>query len=99
VAILRAGQVEQIGTPEEIYDRPASPFVYDFLGNVNLFSGRMKNGSEVIGDTEFVVPITANENDKEAVAFVRPHDIQITREAAGKELFPPVSFDAIPPAL
>ena len=47
VAILRDGKIEQIGTPEEIYDHPASPFVYDFLGNVNLFSGRVHEGAVV----------------------------------------------------
>ena len=47
VAILRDGKIEQIGTPEEIYDHPASPFVYDFLGNVNLFSGRVQDGAVV----------------------------------------------------
>ena len=37
VAILREGNIEQIGTPTEIYDHPATPFVYEFLGNVNAF--------------------------------------------------------------
>ena len=86
VAILRDGRIEQIGTPEEIYDHPASPFVYDFLGNVNLFSGRVKNGSMVIGGTEFAAPDTTGEVDSEAVAFVRPHDIRVTREASGPAL-------------
>ena len=86
VAILRDGRIEQIGTPEEIYDHPASPFVYDFLGNVNLFSGRVKNGSMVIGGTEFAAPDTTGEVDSEAVAFVRPHDIRVTREACGPAL-------------
>jgi sulfate/thiosulfate transport system ATP-binding protein len=81
VAILRAGKIEQIGTPEEIYDHPASPFVYDFLGNVNLFSGRVREGTVVIGDTEFSVPETVGETEAPTVAFVRPHDIRITREA------------------
>jgi sulfate transport system ATP-binding protein len=80
VAILRAGKIEQIGTPEEIYDHPASPFVYDFLGNVNLFSGRVREGAVVIGDTEFSVPETVGEKETPTVAFVRPHDIRITRE-------------------
>ena len=88
VAILRAGQIEQIGTPEEIYDHPASPFVYDFLGNVNLFSGRVREGTVTIGGTEFSVPETAGETDTDAVAFVRPHDIRITREANGQKTFP-----------
>ncbi|HTB85687.1 MAG TPA: sulfate ABC transporter ATP-binding protein [Candidatus Sulfotelmatobacter sp.] len=87
VAILRQGGIEQIGTPEEIYDHPASPFVYDFLGHVNLFSGRKKDGAVVIGDTEFAAPNTAGEEESDTVAFVRPHDIRITREAGGSKTF------------
>jgi sulfate transport system ATP-binding protein len=86
VAILRDGKIEQIGTPEEIYDHPASPFVYDFLGNVNLFSGRVKDGAMVIGGTEFAAPDTAGEADSDAIAFVRPHDIRVTRHATGPAL-------------
>jgi sulfate transport system ATP-binding protein len=88
VAILRDGKIEQIGTPEEIYDRPASPFVYDFLGNVNLFSGRVRDGAVTIGETEFAVEESVSGVDSEAVAFVRPHDIRITREANGQKTFP-----------
>jgi sulfate/thiosulfate transport system ATP-binding protein len=88
VAILREGRIEQVGTPDEIYDHPASPFVYDFLGNVNLFSGRMQNGSVVIGETEFDLPSKTGQVDTDAVAFVRPHDIRITREPAGAKTFP-----------
>jgi sulfate transport system ATP-binding protein len=88
VAILREGRIEQIGTPDEIYDRPASPFVYDFLGNVNLFSGRMKDGAVVIGETEVALAEKSGETDTTAVAFVRPHDIRVTREPAGQKTFP-----------
>ena len=88
VAILRDGRIEQIGTPEEIYDHPATPFVYDFLGNVNLFSGRVREGAVVIGETEFAMEETAGETDTDAVAFVRPHDIRITREPNGQKTFP-----------
>jgi sulfate transport system ATP-binding protein len=87
VAILRAGKIEQIGTPEEIYDNPASPFVYDFLGNVNLFSGRKQGGAVIIGDTEIPAPETAGEIETPTIAFVRPHDIRITREANGQKTF------------
>src|SRR5208337_3226821 len=90
VAILRDGRIEQIGTPEEIYDHPASPFVYDFLGNVNLFSGRIKDGAVVIGGTEFAASVTAGEQDTDAIAFVRPHDVRITREPGGQKNFPAV---------
>jgi sulfate transport system ATP-binding protein len=83
VAILHNGKIEQIGTPEEIYDHPASPFVLDFLGRVNLFSGRVKDGAVVIGGAE-----AAGETDTDAIAFVRPHDIHITREPGGQISFP-----------
>ena len=88
VAILRDGKIEQIGTPDEIYDHPASPFVYDFLGNVNLFSGRVHEGSVTIGDSKFDVPNTTGGTQSDTVAFVRPHDIRITREANGQKSFP-----------
>jgi sulfate transport system ATP-binding protein len=41
VAIMNHGDIEQVGTPAEVYDNPASAFVYHFLGDVNLFHGRM----------------------------------------------------------
>ena len=37
IVVMNEGCIEQMGTPEEVYENPASPFVYDFLGNVNLF--------------------------------------------------------------
>jgi sulfate/thiosulfate transport system ATP-binding protein len=83
VAILREGRVEQMGTPTEIYDHPATPFVYDFLGNVNAFAGKVRDGAVEIGDTKFTAPEIAGETDSDAVAFVRPHDIRVTREPHG----------------
>jgi sulfate transport system ATP-binding protein len=41
VVIMNQGRIEQIGTPSEVYDTPATPFVYQFLGDVNLFHGRL----------------------------------------------------------
>jgi sulfate transport system ATP-binding protein len=88
VAILRAGRIEQVGTPEEIYDHPASPFVYDFLGNVNLFSGRVKDGALVISGMDVAAPEATGEPDTDAIAFVRPHDVRITRGPGGQKTFP-----------
>jgi sulfate transport system ATP-binding protein len=83
VAIMRDGKIEQIGTPDDIYDHPASPFIYDFLGNVNLFRARLQDGQIVIGPAE---PPTADSTEAakgNTVAFVRPHDIHVTRDGAG----------------
>ncbi|HKD70253.1 MAG TPA: sulfate ABC transporter ATP-binding protein [Candidatus Binataceae bacterium] len=53
VVVMNAGRIEQVGTSEEVYHHPASAFVYNFLGNVNLFHGRVENGHVYIGDTAF----------------------------------------------
>jgi sulfate transport system ATP-binding protein len=74
VAILNQGRLEQIGTPQSIYDNPSSPFVYNFLGNVNLFHGRLLAdlSSEARGDG-------GQEPIESAVGFVRPHELEVSR--------------------
>ncbi len=72
VVVMNHGRVEQIGTPDEVYSNPASPFVYQFLGNVNVFHSRVHgNWADVGGDD------SATPDEGQAMAFVRPHDIDI----------------------
>src|SRR5499433_3578183 len=52
VVLMNQSRIEQIGSPQSVYDEPASPFVYDFLGSVNLFRGRVDRGRVRIGDLE-----------------------------------------------
>src|SRR5438874_9752678 len=40
VAVMNEGRIEQVGSPDEVYHHPLTPFVFNFLGNVNLFHGR-----------------------------------------------------------
>lgn len=70
IVVLNKGNIEQVGRPDEVYQSPATPFVYEFLGNVNLFHSRIENGWANVH--------TAVEgNNPEAVAYVRPHDIDL----------------------
>ncbi len=82
IAVMNAGKIEQLGTPEEVYEHPATPFVYNFLGNVNLFHGRVHDGALTIGeDTD---PNAAgNQDDPAVAAYVRPHDVEISRNTDG----------------
>ena len=84
IIVMNNGKIEQIGTPEEVYDNPKSPFVYDFLGNVNIFRGRLQNGKLRQGQFEISAPNYLDSHD-EAVGYVRPHDIQIEKEEADNE--------------
>lgn len=80
IVVMNEGKIEQIGSPEEVYENPSSPFVYDFLGNVNLFRGRLHKGKLHHGSFELDVPEHSNTIDTDAVGYVRPHDISIVRE-------------------
>ncbi|MEH7072961.1 sulfate/molybdate ABC transporter ATP-binding protein [Neobacillus drentensis] len=82
VVVMNEGKIEQIGTPEEVYENPNSPFVYHFLGNVNLFKGRLHKGKLRHGDFEVDAPEFSGTVNTEAVGYVRPHDIGIEREAS-----------------
>jgi sulfate transport system ATP-binding protein len=87
VAILREGKIEQIGTPREIYDHPATPFVYDFLGDVHSFKGHVRDGSMQIGQSKFVAPGIFNGKESPATALVRSHDIRVSHEPDGPAAF------------
>ncbi len=84
VVVMNRGHIEQIGTPDDVYEKPANPFVYEFLGHVNLFHGRVHQGRAWIGDLEIDAPEHAEAEDLSAVAYVRPHDIEVDRIINGE---------------
>ena len=65
IVVMNHGRIEQDGPPDEVYDHPATPFVLQFLGDVNLFHGRLGAAAGAGGD----------------VSFVRPHDVDIVDRA------------------
>ena len=85
VVLMNHGRVEQLGTPEQVYETPASPFVFGFLGNVNLFHGRAHDGWLHLGDTALAAPGQEGARDAPAVAYARPHEIEIDRYAPGAQ--------------
>jgi sulfate transport system ATP-binding protein len=85
VVLMNAGKVEQIGSPQEVWDHPASPFVYGFLGDVNLFHGRAHEGEVQLEGLRLNSPEHAGAQDAKAFAYVRPHDLEVQRYAPGAE--------------
>jgi sulfate/thiosulfate transport system ATP-binding protein len=80
VVVMNHGRVEQEGSPREVYDHPANPFVYGFLGQVNLFRGRVSGGWAEIGGVRLPAPEHRDVSDAGAVAYIRPHDIELVEE-------------------
>ena len=83
IVIMNEGRIEQSGTPEAVYERPATPFVYGFLGDVNLFHGRINQGRVNIGEGELDAPEWADARDQAGVAYVRTYDVELAPSRSG----------------
>jgi len=85
IAIMYGGNLEQIGTPKEIYEKPASKFVADFIGESNIFYGvANRMGNDVITvnlENGNVTVVDSQVNDNEIIyVSVRPENIKVSKE-------------------
>ncbi len=80
VAVMNAGQIEQVGTPDDVFHNPATEFVMHFLGSVNQFRGRLESGKLQIGSYEYDLDAfsSVKVDDELASVFVRPHDLVLS---------------------
>jgi sulfate/thiosulfate transport system ATP-binding protein len=80
VVVMNHGRIEQMGTPQEIFDHPATPFVMKFMGNVNMFHGRVEGGKALLGAFAVDYPEHPHSEARPAAGFARPHELDLTRE-------------------
>jgi len=76
IVIMNAGRIEQVGTPEEVFSNPANEFVMTFLGNVNVFHGRIE-GDHVSVHGLVIDGLETGDASRTPKAFVRPHEVDI----------------------
>jgi spermidine/putrescine ABC transporter ATP-binding subunit len=77
IAVMNAGRIEQIGTPREIYDRPTTRFVSDFIGEINLFAGEWRDGAFMVDGK--VLPAPAGAQAGKATMAIRPERMLLTQ--------------------
>ncbi len=84
IVVMNQGQVQQIGSPREVYDRPANPFVFDFLGQANRLEGQVKNQQLVFAQDQLILPSQYHSNivsqpavSNNVTVFVRPDELHI----------------------
>ena len=85
VVLLDRGRVVQDGTPQELFEKPAGPFVLDFLGSVNIFHGRVQDGRAHLGPVSFDYPDHPHAESLPASGYARTWEIDLSRdlESAG----------------
>ena len=87
IAVMNQGRIEQIGSPSQIYERPITPFVADFIGDTNLFQGHLSvssaSGLQVITDKGLKIaakpPADWNGTESQLFVSIRPEKIQLNR--------------------
>ncbi len=80
VVVMNDGRIEQEGTPDEVYHSPRTPFVYRFLGDVNLFHGRVDGDHALVGGLEVPLPAGVKAGDGHTAVFIRPHLLDLHPE-------------------
>lgn len=95
IAVMHQGKIEQLGSPPEIYERPQTPFVADFIGNTNLFPGQIaardRSNMEVVTRTGLKIIAQKQEfqaavDSSSVMVSVRPEKIRLSTEYPGKQI-------------
>ncbi|HOJ69650.1 MAG TPA: sulfate ABC transporter ATP-binding protein [Candidatus Hydrogenedentes bacterium] len=84
IVVMNAGRIEQDGPPDEVFHHPANEFVVNFLGNVNLFRGRVESGVAVFGPWTLTQSGVSLVDGQEARLFVRPHELDVRATPDGR---------------
>jgi sulfate transport system ATP-binding protein len=82
--VLNRGHVEQVGSPQDVYDHPQTSFVYEFLGAANRLRGDVSAQGFMANGATQPITITSDANfTGPALAYVRPHDLSLYPTASG----------------
>jgi len=91
VGVMRNGQLEQIAAPSELYDRPKTSFVAEFVGLTNPISGKVSGGSiEVLGSVVKTLPGSVTSGT--GIALIRPESIDVVASKSGNATVAAASF-------
>jgi sulfate transport system ATP-binding protein len=82
VVVMNAGKIEQSATPDEIYDKPATPFVFSFIGESSVIPVVVENGRATLDERPLDLDVHGLP-DGEAKLYLRPEDVEMTTEAPG----------------
>jgi sulfate transport system ATP-binding protein len=83
VVVMNNARIEQAGTPEEVFHQAKTEFVMEFLGQVNVFHGRVRRGKASVGELTLDYPTYGDDQERPATVYLRPHDFSIRRSRNG----------------
>jgi sulfate transport system ATP-binding protein len=81
LVVMSQGKIEQVGTPDDVYDRPNSPFVFSFIGESSSMPVTVENHELWVGGRAIGLP-APNDAGGDAKLFFRPHDVELVEDGA-----------------
>ena len=88
VVVMNEGRIEQQGVPEDVFHNAQTQFVMEFLGQVNVFHGRVRKGKAVAGSLSVDCPTYDSVEERPANVYFRPHELAIRRTSNGEPNIP-----------
>ncbi len=85
VVVMNQARIEQVGTPHEVFHAPATEFVMDFLGTVNVFSGRLHRGEADFGTLRLPCANVPSHTADQVRLYVRPHELDLARDSGRRD--------------
>jgi sulfate transport system ATP-binding protein len=95
IVVMNRGAIEQVGTPTDVYDQPRTSFVFEFMGQANALPCSVRRQEVRIGGIPFSAPDYAGAEDGSAVAFVRPHALEIVPAGTHGSLAATVAHEVV----
>jgi sulfate transport system ATP-binding protein len=95
LVLMNKGKVEQTGSVREVYAKPATPFVYSFLGAVNKFTGKVDGDYLRVNGNVMPIAGGGGVNGSDVVAFARPHELDIVAADRGDAVGVPATVSRI----
>src|SRR5436190_7852287 len=77
VVVMHRGRIEQVGSPDAVYNEPKTPFVAGFVGAANVLTGSVRGGRLRFGE-QSLWDATHIDDGSEAHAYIRPHDVRVS---------------------
>lgn len=84
IVVLADGEIQQVGTPEDIYNEPANVFVADFIGESNIFNGTMQEDKKALFAGTVFQTVDDFEKGTKIDAVIRPEDVDIVPAGQGQ---------------
>ena len=81
VVVMNRGRIEQVGSTDEVYEKPATPFVFDFLGGVNVLPGTAHDGEVQVTGIDRRLASDSGPHDGDVDVYVRPGDLRVADAA------------------